>query len=318
MTATHHRFMLYQWNIVGHTQQLLGLEKEIKEKNISHAYLFSGPRQGGKSSIAKTFANIIQCPNHYCKKCKDCQLIQAKAHSDTLFMEDNGESIKIDDIREIIRKTNLTSQSPYRVIVIENIERMPIEAQNSFLKTLEEPPGKTIFLLTTSHLDQVLLTIQSRVRHFHFSTVDDGILKAYLKETFGSRSDMDEIINMAQGRPGLAINMIKDEGAFEDQKKLYNQIETFLKKNDLAQKFSFIEGIEKDKDQVSLFLDAFTRYLRKLLFEYMNSSSPLLGKRFTPRDIINLFESLEKTRYFINRNVNKRLALENLMIQTER
>ncbi|MBN2096625.1 DNA polymerase III subunit delta' [Candidatus Peregrinibacteria bacterium] len=310
--------MLYQWNIVGHTQQLLSLEKEIKGRNFSHAYLFSGPHQGGKSSIAKTLASIIQCPNHYCKKCRDCQLIQTKAHPDTIFMEDNGESIKIDEVREIIRKTNLTSQSPYRVIVIENIERMPVEAQNSFLKTLEEPPGKTIFLLTTSHLDQVLLTIQSRVRHFHFSTVDDGILKAYLKETFGSRPEMDEIVNMAQGRPGLAISMIKDENAFAGQKKLYGQIEAFLKKNDLAQKFLFIEEIEKDKTQVDLFLDAFTRYVRKLLFEHMNSSSPLLGKRFTLRDIVNLFESLGKTRYFINRNVNKKLALENLMIQTER
>jgi len=310
--------MLYQWNIVGHTQQLLNLEKEIKEKNFSHAYLFSGPRQGGKSSIAKTFATIIQCPNGYCKKCKECKAIQAKAHPDTIFMEDNGESIKIDDIREIIRKTNLTSQSPYRVIVIENIERMPVEAQNSFLKTLEEPPGKTIFLLTTSHLDQVLLTIQSRVRHFHFSTVDDGELMTYLRESFGGHAQMNEIVNMAQGRPGLAIGMIKDEEVLNSQKNLYNQIETFLKKNDLSQKFLFVEKIEKDKSDVDLFLDAFSRYLRKLLFEYTHSSSPLLGKRFSLRDIVNLFESLEKTRYFINRNVNKKLALENLMIQTER
>lgn len=309
--------MLYKWNIVGHTQQLLNLEKELKSSNLSHAYLFSGPQQSGKFSIAKTFANILQCPNDYCKKCKDCELIQAGSHSDTIFMEDNGESIKIDEVRELIRKTNLTSQSEHRLIVIENIERMPIEAQNSFLKTLEEPPGKTIFVLTTSHLDQVLLTIQSRVRHFHFSTVDDSVLSDYLKENFGSRPDMSEIVNIAQGRPGLAITLIKDPDAFVHQKNLYNQIETFLRKNDLAQKFSFIEGIEKDKKQVSIFLDAFTRYLRKLLFEYIKMAKHPLSDRFAMQDIVKLFESLEKTRYFINRNVNKRLALENLLIQTE-
>lgn len=310
--------MLYQWDIVGHTQQLLGLEKDIKEKNLSHAYLFSGPRQSGKSRTAKAFANILQCPNHYCKKCQTCEQIRSKSHPDTVFIEDNGETVKIDDVRELIRKTNLTSQGGRRVIVIENIERMPIEAQNSFLKTLEEPPGKTIFLLTTSRLDQVLLTIQSRTRHIHFSTVDDRVLKKYLKENFGGPAELDEIVNIAQGRPGLAITLIRDQEAFLAQKKLYNQIETFLKKDDLSQKFLFIESIEKNKAEVDQFLDAFTRYLRKLLFDHIQASSYPFAGRLSLRDIVNLFESLEKTRYFIDRNVNRKLALENLLIQTER
>jgi len=310
--------MLYKWNIVGHQPQILRLEREIKEKNLSHAYLFSGPEQDGKFSIAKTFANILQCPNNFCGTCKVCKSIQSGMHPDTIVMKDNGESIKIDEVRELIRKTNLTSQGGYRIILIENVERMPIEAQNSFLKTLEEPPGETIFILTANHIDQVLLTIQSRVRHYQFSTIDDEVLKKYLEETFGKRSEMDEIVSMAQGRPGLAITLMKDHEAFSHQKNLYNQIETFLKKNDLAQKFSFVEAIEKDQRQVELFLDAFSRYLRKLIFEYMQTTEHPLGRRFTLRDLVNLFEVLEKTRYFISRNVNKKLALENFLIQTEK
>lgn len=310
--------MLYKWNIVGHSKQLLQLEKEIHEKNIAHAYLFSGPKQGGKFSIAKIFANILQCPNNFCRSCKDCRLILAGTHSDTIVMEDNGESIKIDEIRELIRKTNLTHQGLYRIIVIENIERMPVEAQNSFLKTLEEPPGKTIFLLTTSQIDQVLLTIQSRVRHYNFSTVDDGILAEYLKENFGERNEMGEIVNIAQGRPGLAITMVKDQSVFNGQRGLYHKIENFLKKNDLTQKFAFIEEIEKNTEDVELFLDAFMRYLRKLILEYMHMPEHPLKTRFTLSDIIKLFDVLEKTRYFIRRNINKKLALENLLIQTEK
>jgi DNA polymerase III delta prime subunit len=123
---------------------------------------------------------------------------------------------------------------------------------------------------------------------------------------------------MAQGRPGLAIRLMEDEDTFIHQKGLYHQIETFLKKNDLAQKFSFVESIEKDPEEVERFLDAFTRFLRKLFYEYMRLPAHPLKKRLRLKDIVNLFDVLEKTRYFIQRNVNKKLALENLLIQTEK
>ena len=97
--------MLYKWDIVGHQSQISQLEKEIQDDNLSHAYLFSGPKQGGKFSIAKIFAMILQCPNDFCRICSDCQAIQAGRHPDTIIMEDNGESIKIDEVRELIRKT---------------------------------------------------------------------------------------------------------------------------------------------------------------------------------------------------------------------
>lgn len=310
--------MLYKWDIVGHEKQLERIEHEIKADKLSHAYLFSGTKQGGKFSIAKVLAMILQCPNNFCRTCKDCETIKSGSHPDTIIMEDDGTSIKIDEVRELVRKTNLTSQGKYRIVIIENIERMPVEAQNSFLKTLEEPSGKTIFLLTTSQLDQVLLTIQSRVRHYHFSTVSDDILSEYLKKKFGERAEMTEVITMAQGRPGLAISLMKDSEAFHYQKELYHQIEIFLKKNDLSQKFSFVEGIEKDVEKVELFLDAFTRYLRKLIFDFTYEKDHPLKKRFTLKELVNLFDVLEKTRYFIKRNINKRLALENLLIQTER
>ena len=310
--------MLYKWNIVGHQKQLMQLEKEIKEDNLAHAYLFSGSKQGGKFTIAKILAKILQCPNNCCRTCRDCEMIRKEIHPDIIIIRDDGSSIKIDDIRKLIRTTNLTHQGKYRIVIIENIERMPIEAQNSFLKTLEEPPGKTIFLLTTSQVDSVLLTIQSRVRHYNFSTIDENILKKYLKEKFESNQNTEEIVNISQGRPGLAIALMENTDAFSYQKNLYHKIEIFLKKNDLSQKFLFIEEIEKSHKDVELFLDAFTRYLRKIIFEYSKRKDHPLKKRFSLRNIVNLFDVLEKTRYLIKGNVNKKLALENLLIQTEK
>ncbi|MBU0577956.1 DNA polymerase III subunit [Patescibacteria group bacterium] len=310
--------MLYKWDTIGHKKQLQQLEKEIAENNISHAYLFSGPKDVGIFRIARMFANILQCPNDLCHTCQDCKLIQSGSHPDMIVMTDNGETIKIDDVRDLIHKTNLTSYGKHRIILIENIERMPIEAQNSFLKTLEEPAGKTIFILTSNKINQVLPTIKSRVRRYSFYSVEDGVLKKYLQEKFGDNSDLDEIIQISQGRPGLAINLIKSPTILTEQRSIYNQIEFFLKKNNLSQKFMFVETLDQEPEQLELFFDAFSRYLRKLVYEYLSSDNHALKSRFTLEDIANLFESLEKTRYLIERNTNKKLALENFFLLTER
>jgi len=314
--------MQYQWDIIGHQSQLAQLEQEIASGNLSHAYLFSGPKQTGKYRVAKIFAKILQCPNHLCRNCTDCKAIVAGTHPDTVLLQDDGQSLGIDTIRNLIGQANLTAQSPYRIFLIENIERMPIEAQNSFLKTLEEPPGKTVFILTSSRINDVLPTILSRVRHYYFFNIGYETLKSSLKKEFSGRSDTDEIINMAQGRPGLAISLLKDPEVFNRQREMYSTIETFLKKDNLAGKFLFVEQLladaTKDEDPLDFFFDAFTRYLRKLLFEYVEQESHPLQSRFALTDLVELFESLEKTRYLIERNANKRLALENLLIATEK
>lgn len=310
--------MLYKWDIIGHNKQLEQLEKEISTKNITHAYLFSGPKDVGSFRIIRMFANILQCPNNFCRTCKDCKLIQKDTHPDVIVLKDNGETIKIDDVRDLIHKTNLTSQGLYRIVLIENIERMPIEAQNSFLKTLEEPAGKTIFIMTSSRVDQVLSTIKSRVRRYFLFNVEDSVLRNSLKQQFGDNPDTEEIIQIAQGRPGLAINLMKNPVMLNEQRNLYNQIEFFLKKNDIAQKFTFAENIADENGQLEVFFDAFSRYLRKLLYEYLARADHPLKSRYSLENITNLFESLEKTRYLIDRNTNKKLALENFFLQTEK
>jgi DNA polymerase III subunit delta' len=310
--------MLYKWEIVGHNKQLEQLEKEIAHNNIAHAYLFSGPKDVGSFRLVRMFANILQCPNNFCRTCRDCKLIQKDSHPDVIVLRDNGETIKIDDVRDLIHKTNLTSQGRYRIVLMENIERMPIEAQNSFLKTLEEPAGKTVFIMTSVQVSQVLSTIKSRVRRYFLFNVEDSVLRNFLKQQFGETPDFEEIMQIAQGRPGLAINLIKNPALLNEQRSLYNQIEFFLKKNDLIQKFLFAENLSDDPERLKIFFDAFSRYLRKLFYEYLFQADHPLKSRYSLEDITNLFESLEKTRYLIERNTNKKLALENFFLQTEK
>jgi len=172
--------------------------------------------------------------------------------------------------------------------------------------------------MTSVQVNQVLSTIKSRVRRYFLFNVEDSLLKSSLKQQFGENSDMEEIIQIAQGRPGLAINLMKNPTMLNEQRNLYNQIEFFLKKNDLAQKFMFVENLVGESEQLKVFFDAFSRYLRKLFYEYLSQIDHPLKSRYSLEDITNLFESLEKTRYLIDRNTNKKLALENFFLQTEK
>lgn len=314
--------MFYAWDIIGHRRQLEQLEQDLEHHRISHAYLFSGPKQIGKFSIARIFATLLQCPHGFCKTCKDCKAIAAGVHPDTFLFPDEGESLSIDGVRKVIEKANLMAQGNYRIFVIQAVERMPLEAQNSFLKILEEPPGKTIFILTSSRINEVLPTLQSRVRHIEFYNVSDDHLKDYLKKRFSARADLDEIINMAQGRPGLAISLMEDMALLSEQRTMYRHIERFLKENNVVEKFLWVEELVEElpdsKDRVEFFFDAFTRYLRKLLFEYMEGGDHPLRSRFDLKALVELFESLEKTRYLVRKNSNKKLALENLFLATEK
>lgn len=310
--------MGYNWEIIGHEKILEKLERDIASGNVAHAYLFSGPAAIGKYTLAQKFAAALQCADGYCRTCTSCDLAQKGLHPDIALAPDDGESLKIEAIRELIRKSNLSSQSKHRIFVIQNIERMPMEAQNSFLKTLEEPPGQSLFILTTSQVGQVLSTILSRVRQIDFSGVSDVALKAALEVKYGPLPQLSELVNLAQGQPGFAIQMLQSPDVFQEQKDLYARIEKYLSTNDLMDKFAFVEEISADEKQVERFLDAFARYLRKVLYDFVEQPSHALSERFTAKDLTDLFESFEETRYLIQRNVNRKLALEGFLLKTEK
>lgn len=310
--------MLYPWDIIGHERQLLTLETEIAKGQLPHAYLFHGPRDTGKLSIALTLAKILLCPNNLCHQCAACQQIKAGTHPDLIVMRDDGTSIGIDEVRALIHKTNLTSQGDRRIVLIEGVERMPVEAQNSFLKTLEEPPGNTLFLMTSTHIKRILPTILSRVRQMSFSLVDDELLRQKLSLRFKEIGDLEEVLQMAQGRPGLAIRLLSEPPTLLAYKEVYNRVEQILKSNDLIGKFSYTELLDEDKGQMDLFFDMFCQVIRKSAYDFVALGDSSISSRYNLRSIVHLFEHLLKTRYLIDRNANKKLALENFFLMTER
>ena len=168
--------MLLSDRLIGHGKQIESLLTDYTTGNISHAYLFYGPEQIGKFTLARDFAKLLQCENDFCGGCSACRQIQSAQHLDTTFLIDDGNSIGIETVRELKATLANTSQSSYKICIIERIERMTREASNSFLKILEEPSLDTIFLLTTDSLQALMPTITSRCRLLRFSLVNDDLI----------------------------------------------------------------------------------------------------------------------------------------------
>lgn len=302
---------------MGHEGQLLALERDLEDRGaLSHAYLFVGPADVGKWTVARLFSKILLCEENFCHQCVNCHAVESGVHPDLVQLLDEGDSIKIEMVRQLIQKVNQTAQGKRRVVLIENVERMPVEAQNAFLKTLEEPPGETIFLLTSSHPKKILPTILSRVRSVEFGLVDDALIQSHLEGLEGS-SQVAQILEMAQGRPGLAIQLAENPVQFAAYRDLFYQMEGFLSRNDLIEKFKYIESIEKDPEALLQFFEVFGLVLRKFMYDFVQQADHPLKKRFSSKQLADLFDKFIETRYLIQRNVNKKLALENFFLLTE-
>lgn len=305
--------MLYTWNIIGHEHQLELLEKDIKNNNLNHCYLFSGPDHIGKLEVAKTFAQILQCKNNFCHECKICTEIKHGNHLDTIIYEDLNESIKIEQIREIISNINLTGQNKYKIVIMQNIERMTEQAANCFLKTLEEPPEKAIFILTTSNMRALLPTIISRVRLIEFQHIAEEKLQNKLKEKYPNIDP--EIIKKALafgiGKPGKAIALLEDRALMDLHQKFYNTLENFLNTDSLEKKFAFAEELSKNTAETTIFLDIFVHLLRSQLYYTVKDEN---FKKYRAPEIIALINRVAEAKNLISKNVNTKLVLENLML----
>lgn len=301
---------------IGHQSLLAILERDLKEKKLSHASLFSGPEHVGKWHVAMKLTKGMFCETA-CGHCKSCHLVEVGTHPDVSVFRDEGGSLKIETVRSLIHTVSLSAQGGKRVILIQHIERMPTEAQNAFLKTLEEPAGNCFFILTCKNLEQVLPTLFSRLREYHFFTVPHSEIQNHLSNEHRlDKPTTNEITELAQGRPGVALNLLHDPPLRQEYEALYRKVEQFFSENSLLTKMQFAETLEKDPDQLKRFFEMSFYYLRKVLHQGVQSGTKV-PEKITLVKVSQLFESLVETSYLIKGNINKRLALENFFLQTE-
>ena len=142
-----------------------------ESQNMVHAWLFTGPPGSGRSNTALAFAAALICPDSGCNNCINCTTALRGTHADVELMKTEGLSIKIDEVRDLITRASWTpSVAQYRVVIIEDADRLTESAANALLKAIEEPGLRTVWLLCAPTLSDVLPTIRSRTRNLTLRT----------------------------------------------------------------------------------------------------------------------------------------------------
>ena len=203
--------------LVGQEVVAKTLKQAVEQEMISHAYLFSGPRGTGKTSVAKIFAKAMNCPNQVdgepCNHCYICQAVTEGSLEDVIEM-DAASNNGVDEIREIRDKsTYAPSLARYKVYIIDEVHMLSTGAFNALLKTLEEPTQNVVFILATTELHKIPATILSRVQRFEFKSIKTQDIKEHIyqileKENISSEPEAVEIIaRRAEGgmRDALSI-----------------------------------------------------------------------------------------------------------------
>ena len=322
------------------------LQKAYLNKSISQAYLFDGISGIGKSLIAKVFVKLINCNNptndlNPCNKCSNCISIDSGKFIDLIHIrpDSSKEVIKINRIREIEEQIAYkTYLGKKKIVLIEDADQMNISSSNAILKTLEEPPDNTMFILTASKLSRLPDTILSRCQKILFSPLSKELIYSklkleYISKEMGSSNDLLDkdlkiVSGIAQGSMTIAKEIIENN-ILTIRREF---IETVLGANNikLANTIKFIKKIIKEfKGDKFYFLVFFLEIVKSILRDALliNSRLPdsiLLNldfldiiKNISQKDsflLINEGEIITELQNKILTNVNIEVAFENYFI----
>jgi DNA polymerase-3 subunit delta' len=189
-------------------------------QEMTHAWVFTGPPGSGRSSAAIAFAQALICPNQGCGTCNECQSAITGGHPDVEVIRTEGLSIKVEEIRELLTRVAWApSMGGWRVVVMEDADRLTESAANALLKAIEEPGTRTVWLLCAPTLHDVLPTIRSRCRHLQLRTPSiHAVTEVLIKRDKISPTMADFAARVSQGHIGRARYLATNESVRSNRK----------------------------------------------------------------------------------------------------
>lgn len=325
--------------LVGHKKQWDFLKKKFESEKLSHAYLFVGEEQLGKKRLAKEFVKLINClssqisqsetwEDEPCGVCKNCKDIEKENYPDVLMVskKNDKQEIEISQIREALNFLSYKSYyGSFKVVIIDGAEEMNQEAQSCFLKTLEEPKGKTILILISSHPEMLLATILSRCQIIKFYSVNQKEIEGHLVKIGAKEKMARSLASFCLGKPGRAVDLFLNPEKLQKEQKALEELVKVINSN-LVEKFQYTKKINLEENNLKEVLEILRRYLRHLLFLKTGAANltqqdyfPEIGGSFKNYSVSKIKEVL-KLLEIINTqtsltNASPKLALEILLME---
>lgn len=319
-------------DIIGQEQIREHLQTALRLRKISHAYIINGERSSGKEFIAKTFAMALQCErggDEPCQECHSCKQALSGNHPDIIrLVHEKPNTISVEDIRTQINQDMGIKpyQGPYKIYLINEGEKMTVQAQNALLKTLEEPPEYGVILILTSSVESLLPTILSRCVVLNMRPVRDDFVKKYLMEALQIPDYKAEVCTaFARGNIGRAKLLASSE-EFDKVKEEAVTLLKYINEMEISEIVAAIKKITEYQFDVTDYLDILSIWYRDvLMFKAMNDANHLIFReeiqyikkvadRSSYEGIETVLNALDKAKSRLAANVSFDLTMELLLL----
>ena len=318
--------------ILGHEQIIEHLQNAIKLQKVSHAYILDGEEGAGKNMLARAFAQTLQCERggtEPCGECHSCKQAMSGNQPDIITVtHEKPASIGVEDIRgQLCGDIQIKPySSPYKIYIVDEAEKMTVQAQNALLKTIEEPPAYGVIMLLATNADAFLPTILSRCVTLKLRPVKNEIIRPYLMEKYHIPDYQAEVCTaFARGNVGKAERLAQSE-QFAELKSHLLHLLRHLRDMEVYELTEAVRSASEYKTEINDYLDLMALWFRDVLLfkatrqidglvfaEEINAISAQAQKS-SYEGLERILKALGKAKVRLNANVNFELTMELLML----
>ncbi|MDD5108128.1 MAG: DNA polymerase III subunit delta' [Candidatus Omnitrophica bacterium] len=308
-------------DILGHKKSLNIINAYIEGSSFSGGFIFSGPEGIGKRMVAQVCAQKLNCTaqnDKPCGLCVACRKIEKLEHPDLHIIQNGQSQIKIEDIRGILREANFRPyEGSMKIFIIDNAHKLNIEAANSLLKTLEEPPKDVLIILITHKPQNIIKTISSRCKQIKFSPLVRGELETILIKDYSLDKAAAHFLSFySEGRLGLALRL-KDSLYLAQKNKIFD---SFV----LSSKPLEPNLMGQNKEELRSCLNILASWFRDIYLIkagcpdkeiiHLDRIGDLskIHLRFSFKQLDDIMATISDSSLYLEKNINSKLLLHNL------